>query len=405
IDFLSSAESGVPSQNLFDLAVKLEFADSTAFQTTTLTELSATSLSALQGVASRAGLANAQFIQQRVSPGALTQAISASPGQTSAGTALRAPPIAEASGNRSFDDREFALAATRAIERQGAVSYFTGDDSVLRFVSAVSLHFDDSDTREGTVGFEQDGWSASLAVEYENASGRLVFGAAATLGESDAEIEGALGEANAQSTGFGAYSSYTAGPVRLAAGLSFADLDLETSRRVLGASALGETDANLTSIHASATGFIVQDEGLSIGLKAAFDLQDLEIDAFAEAGAGDFSLSIPQLENDSSVLTLGAESEIGLELGDWQGAFFLEAGYQLALSGDEFTALPVAFQADAGTSFSNPLRPLANDGLRLRSALSLMSEGMLGLRLVYDGLFAQNGQTQNSVSAQVSIAF
>ena len=405
IDFLSSSDSGVPSMDLFQRAVDLQFADTMAEQTAGLTELSATTLSGLQATALTAGRYNMEFIKDRLSASAISNAARQPARAAASGTPTRASVGSVASGNREFDNREFALAATRQINRSGVVSYGSADGPTFRFLGAATVNFGDQDSRVGTVGFEQDGWSASLGAEFENGDGEFVIGAAATLGENEADLDGGLGDVSSESTGYGLYAAYDAGVVRVAVAYSMADLDLETNRRVQGRTAAGSSDGNVQSLHAHIFAPLVGTSRVAIGPKIAFEHHDLEIDESTETGAGDLSLLISGLERKASAINFSAVTDIGFDLGRWEGALEIETGYQLALSGDAFTTQPVAFAVAPGTQFSNPLRPLMNDGFALDIGLSLVSQRGLDFRVTYDGLFGKNGQEQHAVSAQAVIAF
>jgi len=405
IDFLSSAQSGVPSIELFQLAVDLQFADTMAEQTTGLTELSATTLSGLQATALTAGRYNIEFIKDRLSASAITNSARQPARLGTAGTPTHAAVGGVASANRDFGTREFARTATNQINRSGAVSYGSEDGPTLRFLGAASVNFGDQGSRGGTIGFEQDGWSASLGGEFENADGRFVIGAAATLGENDADLDGGLGDASSESAGFGLYAAYNAGAVRVAAAYSGADLDLEANRQVKGRTASSSSDGSLKSLHAQIFAPVIDTNRIAIGPKVAFEHHDLEIDEFTETGAGDLSLLVSSLKRKASAMNLSVVADFGFDLGRWEGALEIEPGYQVALVGDNFIALPASFAIAPGTQFSNPLLPLMNDGFALDVGLSLASEKGLDFRVTYDGLFGQNGQEQHAISAQAVVAF
>ena len=405
IDFLSTSQSGVPSLGLFNLAVDLQFEDSFNVQAQTLTELGGTTLSALQSTALRAGRYNMDFMTDRLSLGRL-QLDAPSSTRTSAATApAQAPNGGSGAQGRRFNTRDFAHVATHEIQRSGGVSYLAADESRLSLVGSVAVHFGDQDSRAGTIGFDQDGWSASLGAEYETADAAFLFGLAATLGESDADLDGSFGETKSESLGFGLYTSYDMGPVRLAAALSAADLELDSLRTVQGLSATGESDGDLLAFHAEAFAPLVRGEAMALGPKVEFDWQDLEIDGFGEAGAGDFGLNLPSLDRKASAFTLSAVGDFGFDLGRSRGALHIDIGYQLTTAGDDFVARQVAFQPAPTTSFAAALRPLVNDGLRLRTGLTLASSNGLQIRALYDGLFAENGQSENTLQAQVRLAF
>ena len=112
---------------------------------------------------------------------------------------------------------------------------------------------------------------------------------------------------------------------------------------------------------------------------------------------------------DLEVAIEGERNATYKSLPDWvrgdKDAFSVDLGYQITTAGDDFIARAVAFSSAPSTRFAAGLRPLVNDGVRLRSGLSLFSGSGLEVRTIYDGLFGKNGQNQNTVQAQLSVRF
>ncbi|MEP0392652.1 MAG: autotransporter outer membrane beta-barrel domain-containing protein [Erythrobacter sp.] len=405
LDFLSTAESGVPSPELFEIAVDLQFTDERAMQLDGLTALSSTAISAIQSSSMRAGSIGRNFAESRLRHHANRllrpdpQPVSRT---TQSGVALA--NSTGSSGGVLNNEAAASMIAQRA-SQGGGTEFLAGNGSVFRVIGSTSHLFGDSASRLGTVGFDYDGWSANVGAEFEGSDGGLLLGAAFALGSIDADLDDNRGNVDTDSLAATIYGQYKAGRLTIAAGYSIADLDIDSERQVFGATASGETSGEVQHLF-SRLGFdFVATNKWSVGPEIMLVHSDLDVDGFSETGAGALNLSSGSLDRESTLLNLSGTATRQFDAGDWSGLLTIGAGYQWALSGDEFSVSPAAFTAAPATNFSNPLRPLANDGFDLSSDLSLSSGSGLTIALDYDGYWGQTGQDIHGLNFRVSVAF
>lgn len=403
IDFLSSSDSGVPSDALFQLAVDLQFNEDSAEQLDTLVALGGTTISAVQGNALRAGSYGLNFAKSRLERS--DDLPSLQPVARSAGSPQLASLAVSSASRTALNSDAMAAAVSQQLEQSGGRSYKGRDGSTIGIFGSASYHKSDQDSRLGTVGFDSDGWSAHLGAEYESADGTFVIGAAGSLGDSEANLDANRGSVETDSTAISVYTQYRGNGFALSGGYSIADLDIESQRRVLGVSANGQTDGEVQHLFGRANIDLIDSAKWKVGPEATITHSDLDIDGFAETGAGALNLAIPSLDRKATTLDLLATAQRRFDAGDWFGNIRVKAGYQWALSGDQFTTAPLSFGVAPATSFANPLRPLVNDGVSLSTAISMHNKSGVGLSVGYDGFFGKRGQDYHDLSFRVSIAF
>ncbi|WP_430415629.1 autotransporter domain-containing protein [Parasphingorhabdus sp.] len=408
IDFLSTAESGVPSPELFQLAIDLQFSEDLSAQLANLTALGGTSLSALQSSAFQAGSFGIGFAQNRLDVHAdglqspiRQKAASGKPVQL----AVLSQPAANRSAGSALNNATLASVMTQQVEHSGGQAFASGDGATFRIIGSSSYHFGNSDSRLGTVGFNEDGWSANVGIEYETAGGDVLLGATGTFGNIKNELNGGRGTVETDSIAGSLYGQYRVGKIAISAGYSIADLDIDSERRVLGAAAMGATNGAVQHLFTRISTNIVNLENWTFGPEIGLAHSDLEIDGYRETGAGALGLILPALNPESTRLNLAAKTGYQFENGNWSGGLRLKAGYQIVLSSDNFTTAPLAFTSAPAISFANPLRPLQNDGVDLAADFSLLNKSGLGLAIGYDGHFGETGQDFHDVSFRLSIAF
>lgn len=404
IDFLSAAESGVPSPELFQLAVDLQFNEDGVAQRESLTALSATGASAIQANALRAGSFGMQFAKNRLNLVGDNGSGNAQQSQIARAAPRLAVATQAPNGGSPQSRAMLADVVTKNFEAAGG-SITTAGESTIRLLGGISYHIGDNDARNGTVGFDQDGWSANAAIEYENTSQNLLFGLAGTIGNIDAGLHNRLGSVDTDSLAITAYGRYDAGIVQLAAGYSIADLDFDSSRQVLGATATASFSGTSQTVLGRVRADLVKDDALDIGPLAAIQHFDIDVDSYSETGAGALNLSVTALDRQATELDLGAFAKHQFDVDGWQGNFHISAVYSLSLSGDNFTAIQTAFTAASNTTFANPLRPLQSNGVEVSADLKLASQDGVSLSLGYDGFFGSNGEEYNDFGFKLGITF
>lgn len=404
VDFISAAESGVPSPELFQLAVDLQFTEDRAVQLDSLTALSSTPISAIQSSSMRAGSIGLNFAESRLRHHAVgwQQPIP----EVASRTAQTAATPAQVAGSGGVLNNEAAasMVAQRAAQGGGS-EYLAGNGSVFRVIGSTSYMFGDSASRLGTTGFNYDGWSANAGVEFEGGDRSVLLGVALGLGNVGSDLDDGRGNVEADSLTATIYGQYQVSGFTIAAGYSIADLDIESQRQVLGASASGETSGKVH--HAfSRLGFdLIASDSWRVGPEVSLVHSELDVDGFSETGAGPFNLSNASLDRDSTRLNLLGTAARQFDAGSWSGLLAIGAGYQWALAGDEFSETLASFVAAPTTRFANPLRPLENSGFDLSTDLSLGSESGLSIALEYDGFWGETGQDSHDLSFKVSVVF
>lgn len=402
IDFLSSADSGVPSDQLFATAVDLQFAAAQSTQLEGLTALSNTTISAIQETALRAGSIGLGFAQSRLR-GHRTKLERP---RSQASRAISQPGLARASHSNATGELSRETLATMFAGRAsqfGGQELLAGDGGALRLVGSTSYLFGDSDTRRGTVGFDYDRWSANAGIEFEGSSGQLLLGGTVSLGKADADLDANRGNAQSDSIAATLYTQYNFGGVSFALGYSFADLTIDSQRHVLGANASGDTDGDVQHFFARIGADLVRRKDWTFGPEAQFVHTQLGVEGYTETGAGDFNLTVGEIDHTASAFTLSGQLARAFEAGSMSGLFALSGGYQFTLSGDEFATNNAAFAVAGNTIFANALRPLVNSGFDLNARISLFTKAGLDVGLEYSGLWGDTGQDAHKVRASITI--
>lgn len=223
---------------------------------------------------------------------------------------------------------EFGRAVSNGIGR--AVAESTSDGSVLatkgmpsaweigdNTYAVVSLGASKAefDRTLNNIGYDVETKTGLAGIEKRLDSTRSV-GVIAGYSDATADIDSTRGEVDGSGFFLAAFGRTAFGEGGAAqAMIGFQDLSFDTTRNVMGQTALGSTDGS--QLFALVEGEYMFDRGgFRFGPTGSFEMYDMSIDAFDETGAGAWNLSVGDQDASFIVMSLGMRGEYKLADGD-----------------------------------------------------------------------------------------
>lgn len=192
-------------------------------------------------------------------------------------------------------------------------SWKIGDDTYA-FVSlgASKAEFDRT---VNNMGYEIETTTGLAGIEKRLDSKRSV-GVIAGYSDATADIDSTRGEVDGSGFFLAAFGRTTFGEGGAAqAMIGFQNLSFDTTRNVMGQTAIGSTDGS--QLFALVEGEYMFDRGgFRFGPTGSFELYDMSVDAFDETGAGAWNLSVGDQDASFVVVSLGMRGEYKLADGD-----------------------------------------------------------------------------------------
>jgi uncharacterized protein with beta-barrel porin domain len=169
-------------------------------------------------------------------------------------------------------------------------------------------------TRNG-IGYEVETKTGLAGVEKRLDNNRSV-GVIVGYSDATAEIDSTRGEVDGSGFFLAAFGRTTFGEGGAAqAMIGYQDLSFDTTRNVMGETALGSTDGS--QLFALVEGEYMYDRGgFRFGPTGSFELYDMSVDGFDETGAGAWNLSVGDQDASFVIMSLGVRGEYQLADGD-----------------------------------------------------------------------------------------
>lgn len=169
----------------------------------------------------------------------------------------------------------------------------------------------DKDETVNEAGFDFDGWGITAGVDYRFTD-NLVLGLALGYNESETEFSGDGGGMDGDGTSISAYGTYFRDNLYFDFIGSTGSVDYDSTRRILytdvtGAhdlTAVGQSDGDLTSLGMS-FGYDFHNGGWTFGPTVALNTIKVDVDPFAETGAGGLNLAFGEQEAESQTIQGG----------------------------------------------------------------------------------------------------
>jgi uncharacterized protein YhjY with autotransporter beta-barrel domain len=169
----------------------------------------------------------------------------------------------------------------------------------------------DKDETANEAGFDFDGWGITAGVDYRFTDS-LVLGLSLGYNESETEFTGNGGGMDGDGTSLSLYGTYFNDNLYFDFIGSTGSVDFDSARRIVYTdvggtqdfTAVGQTDGDLTSFGVS-FGYDFHNGGWTFGPTVALNTMKVDIDPFAETGAGGLSLAFGDQEAESQTLQGG----------------------------------------------------------------------------------------------------
>ncbi len=159
---------------------------------------------------------------------------------------------------------------------------------------------------DSTMSGKRDGFRGSFGFDYPLGES-FVGGLAVGYGQQNGKLDNGL-QLDADGYSFGGYLGMLRDNLYANIGFSFGQVDVDKMRRpgAYGTTALGKTSGNTKSYFAEA-GYSAQFDGFRVGPKVGFYGDNVDLDAYTEAGAAGGNIAVPSQTLQSSVLGIGGE--------------------------------------------------------------------------------------------------
>src|SRR5690606_26460067 len=169
----------------------------------------------------------------------------------------------------------------------------------------------DKDETANEAGFDFDGWGITAGVDYRFTD-RLVAGVALGYNESETKFKADGGGVDGDGTSLSAYGTYFNDNLYFDFIGSRGSVDYDSARRIFYSdvtgtqdlTASGRTDGDMTSLGAS-FGYDFHNGGWTFGPTVALNTVKVDVDPFAETGAGGLGLAFGRQEAESQTIQGG----------------------------------------------------------------------------------------------------
>ncbi|WP_293341553.1 choice-of-anchor F family protein [Parvibaculum sp.] len=263
---------------------------------------------------------------------------------------------------------------------------------------------------DGTVngaGADYTGYAITAGLDYEVAP-NLLAGAGLSYGANDGDIDDSRGELNVEAISVMTYLSYGS-EVGFNADvmLGYSWLDYDNERRIvfggINQTASSNTDGTQTTA-ALRAGYNFAFGDVIAGPSAQLQHLDLSVDGYTETGAGVLSMTVNDMDFESTTLWLGGQVSMPVEVASgtlrpsahlhWVKEF--EDGSNSV--GTTFTGGTVPFTTPLDSRDENYIR----GGVGVSSSLG--NDGM-NVALNYDGTFAHDDYSEHRATLSVQVKF
>ncbi|WP_192813926.1 choice-of-anchor F family protein [Halomonas smyrnensis] len=295
-----------------------------------------------------------------------------------------------------------------ALDENGDATFAASERSTV-FISG-SASTGDLDRTENGAGADYNGYSLTVGADY-SFTDLLRTGAAVAYGESDAEIEDGRGSLDVDGTSLMVFGSY-GGATGLYgdAVLGYSWLDYDNERKIVIGDTVNEraessTDGEQMSL-ALRSGYNFVLGSVVAGPSARYQYLDLEVDGYEESGAGVLSMSVDDMDFESSTLWLGGEVSMPIVRDD---SFLRPTAHVHWVKEfeDDGTSVDTSFTGGA-VPFVTPIDGRDSDYIRAGIGFdgSFETGGMpTTVSLNYDGTFDNDDYEDHRATLGVDVRF
>lgn len=216
-------------------------------------------------------------------------------------------------GRRSSGSRADTSTAT-----SGLVSYYGGNAGdtpsgrISLFVDGARVN-GSQDQTTNEVGYDLDTDHFTVGVDYR-ISDALVAGFAYGSSDTTLEYSAAGNQTDNKTDHYILYASWYRENFAVDTLLAYADGEFDTRRRILGSTAIGNTDNSLVYFSIAGSYDFVEG-GLSWGTFASFDYLDGTIDAFSETNGGGWEVAFAKQDVKSQIYAMGVQARYAASVG------------------------------------------------------------------------------------------
>ncbi|TIX51045.1 choice-of-anchor F family protein [Alteraurantiacibacter aquimixticola] len=283
------------------------------------------------------------------------------------------------------------------------------DGRIAVFLSG-SLSTGDIEQSANGAGSDFDGMALAAGADYRLAE-NLRLGAALGYGQNSADIDFDRGELEVDALtvmGYGSYGADTGFYVDLVGGHSWVDFDNDRDINIgsLSRHASSETDGRQWNFAAKA-GYGVELGPVILGPSIQYHYYDLEVDGYAESGAGALSMTVDAMEFASETLWLGGQVELPIASGANSFEPRLSAHWVKEFE-DEGAFVATAF-TDGLLPFITPIDAVDDEYVRVGAGVTghfqASSSMPIDVSINYDGTLANRDYDEHRVSLEATARF
>jgi outer membrane autotransporter protein len=319
--------------------------------------------------------------------------------QMAAGDAMQRQLVAAAHANTDDPLTVVAQAGEGAMADDGAITPWVG---IFGEYNAV-----DGDGNAAEV----DQWIGGIALGLETGWQAQSFGGAVGLAfgysHGEADVDDRQSDVDADSWHLGLYGSLNSGPFGLAAAFSYASVDSDVTRHLLGGlgSTSAEVDSHVFVASLEASYAFMLDENLLLSPLAGIDAAWVSQDEFEETGGGGAALTGDKNSYDSYTTALGARLGGQWQLGkDSLARWEVDAKWRHRF-GDDVPAADLAFTgATPGSGTYRVFGPEGSDDWAELGFGFALQSGNVNVGIRYDGALGSDIQS-HALSLTVGASF
>lgn len=260
---------------------------------------------------------------------------------------------------------------------------------------------------DNQTGFDYDGPSGTIGVEYASSDSSWLIGLAGTFSSFDGDADFGRGTIEVDSKTVSGYGFIKAGPAVFDGVFSYGQMDQNTLRRVAlpgeAFAAAAQTDADFLALTARISAPF-ESGRMRFGPVVAVTYTDIDVDGFAEEGANEAGLLAANQSAQYGAAEVGGRVILRHESGNWIIEPRLTAALHHAFVSDA-PNVDARFIGAPDNPFVIPTEAIDDTSLSLDAGITFYAKGRFSFSADYNAFLLNGDTSQHSISARVAARF
>lgn len=319
------------------------------------------------------------------------------------------PNNAGFAGGMVFEEASQAAQMVASIAANQSFAMRGADQSRFGLIASGGYSFGSVDASLNQTGIDYSGGGGALGAEAA-LNETVVVGVSASLTSLDGDTDNGLGDLEATHYGIAVHAVAQAGPLVVDGQVGFGWLDVESDRRIaagdVSAMAEGESDGSTFNARARISLPITGgDDGSTFVFGPSIELNTANVDlnGFAETGAGDAGLTLSGNSQWRSNVAFGVNAAASFELRKVVLTPRASAAYEVALNRSS-DPIATAFNGAPQNGFLTPTDRASKDRFKVLTATDLRLSRRISASIAYQGSYSSDIK-DHTVMAQARLSF